>query len=219
NYPDAKEKLEALFATKGIGSDDRVVAYDNGAETPAARLFWTLEYLGHARAAVLDGGLKAWLARGGATTTEPAPPRAARFSAAVRPERLHAKADCERMLAATTGMPAGAVAMLDARSPEEWRGDDVRAKYAGRIPGAINVDWREHFTPDALLKPPAALLQLYRSRGVSPDKEVVAYCQTGQRSSVTYWVLRLLGYQTVANYAGSWVEWGNDPATPKAAGA
>jgi thiosulfate/3-mercaptopyruvate sulfurtransferase len=218
NYPDAVEKLEALFSVRGLGTATRIVAYDNGKETPAARLLWTLEYLGHQQVSLLDGGLSAWQAWGGAVTTTPATPETARFSAAVQATRMHAKADCERMLSAGTDRAAGFV-MLDSRSPEEWRGDDVRAKFGGRIPGAVNLDWREHFAPDATLKPLDTLHQLYAARAVTPDREVVAYCQTGQRSAVAYWVLRLLGYPRVANYAGSWVEWGNDPATPKAQGA
>ena len=107
--------------------------------------------------------------------------------------------------------------VLDARSPEEFRGEDVCAKYSGHIPGAVNIDWRENFTT-TVLKDPATLQTLYTSKGVTQDKEVIAHCQTGQRSSVSYWTLRLLGYPKVGNYAGSWVEWGNDPTTPKAQG-
>jgi thiosulfate/3-mercaptopyruvate sulfurtransferase len=213
NYPDVPERLAVLFAGKGIGAGTRVVVYDNGRETPAARLFWTLDYLGHRAAAVLDGGFAAWQAAGNQVAVEPASVQPAQFVPAVESSALHTKAECERMLASSSG-----VVMLDARSPEEYRGDDVRAKYGGRIPGAVNVDWREHFGADGLLKAPEALRALYTSKGVTPDKEIVAYCKTGQRSSVTYWVLRLLGYPRVANYAGSWVEWGNDPNTPKQAG-
>lgn len=212
NYPDAPERLAARLAGKGIGSASRVVAYDGGAETPAARLFWTLEYLGHGRAAVLDGGLQAWQAAGRPLATEAPPVAPATFTPAVAAARLHTRGGCE---------PApgdAAHVMVDARSAAEWRGEDVRAKWGGRIPGAVNVDWREHFAPDARLKEADALRALYVGRGVTPAQEVIAYCQTGQRSSVTYWVLRLLGYPRVANYAGSWVEWGNDPTTPKAAG-
>jgi thiosulfate/3-mercaptopyruvate sulfurtransferase len=108
--------------------------------------------------------------------------------------------------------------ILDARSPEEFRGEDVRAKYSGHIPGAVHIDWRENFTTTTVLKDPGTLKTLYESKGVTPDKEVIAHCQTGQRSSVSYWTLRLLGYPKVGNYAGSWVEWGNDPTTPKVQG-
>ena len=91
----------------------------------------------------------------------------------------------------------------------------MRAKFGGHIPGTVNIDWVENFGSGPLLKDPASLRALYESRGVTRDKEVIAHCQTGQRSSASYWVLRLLGYPKVGNYAGSWVEWGNDATTKK----
>jgi thiosulfate/3-mercaptopyruvate sulfurtransferase len=213
NYPDTKEKLEALFSSRGIGSTTRVIAYDNGKETAGPRLFWTLEYLGHTNAAVLDGGLKAWQAEGGELSTEVPTVEAARFTSKVDPAKMPTKEQCEIAIGDPTKI------VLDARSPEEYRGEDVRAKFGGHIPGAVNIDWRENFTGGTALKDPATLRTLYESKGVTKDKEVIAHCQTGQRSSATYWVLRLLGYSKVGNYAGSWVEWGNDPTTKKVPGA
>ncbi|MGH2370993.1 MAG: sulfurtransferase, partial [Chloroflexota bacterium] len=212
NYPDTKEKLEALFADKGIGNSTRVITYDDGKETPGARLFWTLEYVGHTNAAVLDGGLQAWQAANGEVSTETPKVEPAKFTSKIDPAKLPTKQQC----ALAIGDPSKVV--LDARSPAEFRGEDVRAKYGGHIPGAVNIDWRENFTGSNRLKEPAALRALYEGQGVTKDKEVIAHCQTGQRSSVTYWVLRLLGYPKVGNYAGSWVEWGNDPATQKVQG-
>ena len=95
----------------------------------------------------------------------------------------------------------------------------MRAKYSGHMPGAVNIDWRENFTTTTVLKDPGTLKTLYERKGITRDKDVIAHCQTGQRSAVSYWVLRLLGYPQVGNYAGSWVEWGNDPTTPKAQGS
>jgi thiosulfate/3-mercaptopyruvate sulfurtransferase len=213
NYPDTKEKLEALFASKGIGSASRVVTYDNGKETASARLFWTMEFLGHTNSAVLDGGLKAWQDAGGEVSTTAPPVEKAVFTSKIDPSKLPTKDQCELAIGDNTKV------VLDARSPEEFRGDDVRAKYGGHIPGSVNIDWRENFGADARLKEPAALKSMYESKGVTKEKEVIALCQTGQRSSVAYWTLRLLGYPKVGNYAGSWIEWGNDPTTKKVQGA
>ena len=77
----------------------------------------------------------------------------------------------------------------------------MRAKYSGHIPGAVNIDWHENFTNTTLLKDPVTLKTLYASKGVTQDKEVIAHCQTSQRSSVSYWTLRLLGYSKVGTYA------------------
>jgi thiosulfate/3-mercaptopyruvate sulfurtransferase len=213
NYPDTKEKLETLFASRGLSNTTRIITYDNGKDTLGPRLFWTLEYVGATNVAVLHGGLKQWQAAKGEISSAPVPVEPGTFVATVDPARLPTAAQCTLALGDPTKV------ILDARSPQEFRGEDVRAKYSGHIPGAVNIDWRENFqTNTTLLKDPVTLKTLYESQGVTPDKEVIAHCQTGQRSSVSYWVLRLLGYPKVGNYAGSWVEWGNDPTTPKAQG-
>jgi thiosulfate/3-mercaptopyruvate sulfurtransferase len=212
NYPDTKEKLEALFASKGMSNTTRIITYDNGKEHLSARLFWTLEYIGATNVAVLNGGLTQWQAEQGEISTVPVQAEPGTFVATVDPAKLPTAAQCQLALGNSTKV------ILDARSPEEFRGEDVRAKYRGHIPGAVNIDWRENFTT-TVLKDPVTLKTLYASKGVTPDKDVIAHCQTGQRSSVSYWVLRLLGYPKVGNYAGSWVEWGNDPTTPKAQGS
>jgi thiosulfate/3-mercaptopyruvate sulfurtransferase len=213
NYPDTKAKLEALFARRGLSNTMRIIIYDNGKEHRSARLFWTLEYVGATNVAVLDGGLTQWQAEQGAISTVPVQVEPGTFVAMVDPAKLPMAAQCQLALDNPTKV------ILDARSPQEFRGEDVRAKYRGHIPGAVNIDWRENFTDTTVLKDPVTLRNLYASKGVTPDKDVIAHCQTGQRSSVSYWVLRLLGYPQVGNYAGSWVEWGNDPTTPKAQGS
>jgi thiosulfate/3-mercaptopyruvate sulfurtransferase len=212
NYPDTKEKLEKLFGDRGIGNGVRVVTYDGGtgSDTQGARLFWTLEYAGHPNVSMLDGGIKAWQARNGELSTEAPAVQPAPFTSKIDPAKLPTKEQCELAINDKTKV------VLDARSPAEYRGEDVRAKFGGHIPGAVNIDYRENFTAEGVLKSAVDLKTLYESKGVTKEKEVIAHCQTGQRSSVTYWVLRLLGYTKVGNYAGSWVEWGNDPLTPKA---
>jgi thiosulfate/3-mercaptopyruvate sulfurtransferase len=213
NYPDTKEKLEALFASKGLSNTTRIITYDNGKDHRSARLFWTLEYVGATNVAVLNGGLTQWQAEQGAISTVPVQAEPGTFVATLDPAKLPTAAQCQLAL----GNPTRVI--LDARSPEEFRGEDMRAKYRGHIPGAVNIDWRENFTATTVLKDPVTLQTLYASKGITPAKDVIAHCQTGQRSSVSYWVLRLLGYPKVGNYAGSWVEWGNDPTTPKAQGS
>ncbi|HET7772118.1 MAG TPA: sulfurtransferase [Chloroflexota bacterium] len=215
NYPDTKEKLEALFGNKGIGDGLRVITYDagNGTDTTGSRLLWTLEYAGHTNVAWLDGGIKAWQAAAGELSTEAVTVPAAKFASKIDPAKMPTKEQCETAI----GDPTKVV--LDARSPEEYRGDDVRAKFGGHIPGAVNIDYRLNYTPAGTLKAPPELRQMYESKGVTANKEVIAHCQTGQRSSSTYLVLRLLGYNKVGNYVGSWVEWGNDAETKKVQGA
>lgn len=151
NYPAPRDVLARLVAGRGIGTNDRVVVYDGGAETAAPRLFWTLEHLGHRNVAVLDGGVRAWQAAGGEVTPALPDPPAATFVPAMQPQLLHRLQDC------LGHAGAGTVVMLDARSPEEYRGDDVRAKFGGHILGAVNVDWRLLFADNARLRESASV--------------------------------------------------------------
>lgn len=204
------EQEKQLFGQKGIGKETKVVVYDNGKETKASRLFWTLEYYGKSNVSVLDGGFKKWQQQNLATSTEETKVTAADFAPKANPALLAAKAD---VLAA---IDKPGMAIVDSRSPQEFSGQDLRAKRGGHIPGAVNINWTDLFTGDdpPVLKSPADLKKMYEDAGVTKDKKVIAHCQTGQRSSVTYLTLRLLGYDNVRNYDGSWQEWGNDPDVP-----
>ena len=108
------------------------------------------------------------------------------------------------------------LALLDTRTPAEFTGLDLRAARGGHIPGAVNLPWTDAMDPQRQLRlrPDPVLRKLLEQRGVTPDKDVVVYCQTHHRSAHTYWVLRYLGYPRVRGYSGAWSEWGNDPRLP-----
>jgi len=208
--PIAASKAEELFSGLGIGGDTAVVAYD-GPKNPfgAARLFYVLEYFGHAKVRVLNGGFAKWeQERRAISTAVPAPAKAA-FEARPRPE-LSATAE---QLRARLGEPT--VCLLDARSDDEYSGKDVRASRAGRIPGAVNVDYLQTIRPeDHTFKSAEELRRIFEAKGVTPDRETITYCHTGGRAAHDYFVLRLLGYQRLRNYDGSWAEWGNSDTLP-----
>ena len=201
------ETVEAVLGKLGIDADTTVVIYDAETGIDAARLFWTLEYYGHQDVHLLDGGWGAWQRAGREASTEPPAVAPKTFVARSRSELI---ADAAWMLA---HLDDEKLTIVDARSVEEYRGEDVRALRGGHIPGAILVDWRTTLNDDGSFKDVAALEALYQSAGLEPGQEVVTYCQTGHRAAHNYFTLRLLGY-TVRLYDGSWEEWGNRADTP-----
>jgi thiosulfate/3-mercaptopyruvate sulfurtransferase len=165
------EAIARLFGDAGIDEYAHVVVYDEGRATEAARVFWTLEYYGHPNVSVLDGGLKKWTAEGRTLSTEPPEVTPATFTVRARPEALST-----RELILDELEEDGAV-MLDARTEEEFRGEDVRAERGGHIPGAVHIEWTENFTSGEapVFKSALELEKLYEDQGVTKDKRVHAY--------------------------------------------
>ncbi|MBI2862214.1 MAG: sulfurtransferase [Chloroflexi bacterium] len=206
NMAPPPEQFAQVMSAVGVGDETLVVIYDEGNNLSAARLFWTLEYYGHKRVSLLNGGIAAWQAEGRDVTRRAQAVSAAKFTSRPDPSKLATKQEVLDAL--------GKVRLVDARAPEEYAGTDVRAARGGHIPGAVNINWVDNLAsgPVTLFKSAKELETLYKE--VPRDQPVIAYCQTGVRAANTYFTLRLLGYQQVRNYDGSWAEWGNDPNTP-----
>jgi len=204
-------QLSAVFSAIGLREDSHVVAYDNTGNGRASRLLWTLDVLGHPAFSLLDGGLEAWVADGGPLESGQVAPRPSQYTARLRNPAALADLDYVR-----SRLEDDDVVVLDTRTPAEYAGTDQRAARAGHIPGAVNFDWTLAMDPhrQRRLLPEAVLRKRLRELGVTPDKEVIAHCQTHHRSAHTYIVLKHLGYQRVRGYAGSWSEWGNRDDTP-----
>jgi thiosulfate/3-mercaptopyruvate sulfurtransferase len=200
--------IEEMLGRLGITPETVVVAYDDLGGLNAARLFFTLDYVGHGRVALLNGGVTKWVAEGRPLSKDV--PRLTETAYRVR-------AHTERVAPAgwiLHNLGRHDVALVDARTPKEFSGEDVRAKRGGRIPGAVNIEWTENLTPKKTFKSAEELRAMYENAGVTEDKTVVAYCQTMHRGALAYFTLRLLGYPDVRGYDRSWSEWGNDERLP-----
>lgn len=200
--------VDHLFNLRGVDAKTPVVVYDDQSGMRAARAFWFLEYFGHPRVQVLDGGFGAWLGAALPVTREAAAPPKSTWAGAPQERTIATWRDVKDRL----GRPD--VVMLDTRSDGEHNGTTVRAKRGGAIPGAVHIEWSRNLGPEGTFKPAAELRAMYESAGVTPDKEVVTYCQGGYRAAHSYLALRLLGYPRVRNYTGSWKEWGDREELP-----
>lgn len=195
--------IEHLFASRGVSDDVPVVVYDDTSGIRAARAFWFLEFFGHPNVRLLDGGYHAWVRAGLPTTTEAEKPKPTAWTG-IRDENILASwRDVNDRLGKSSTV------MLDTRSDEEYCGTQVRAARGGAVPGAVHLEWTNNLAPDGTFKPAEELRTMYARAGVTPDREVVTYCQGGYRAAHSYLALRLLGYPRVRNYVGSWKEWGD----------
>ena len=208
-----KEVFERLLAERGIANDTTVVVYGDKNNWFAAYAYWYLKIYGHEDVRILDGGRQKWIDEGRELATETPSPEQAEYSAKQRDETLRAYRDKVK-----EGIGSQEKALVDVRSPQEYSGELVSppgyeqegALRAGHIPTAQSIPWAQAVRDDGTFRPADELRELYESRGVTPDKEVTAYCRIGERSAHTWFVLReLLGYAKVKNYDGSWTEWGN----------
>jgi thiosulfate/3-mercaptopyruvate sulfurtransferase len=199
-----EEQLTAL----GIARSDKVVVYDGGTFY-AARLWWILDQLGHEEKAILNGGLPAWIRDGGELQTGAAEtnPASEPYVGAPNEEGIATLAEVTR----ATDDPD--TVLIDARTAEEY--------VAGHVPGAVNIVFTENAVAGdgpKVWKSAAELRAMYAAAGVTPEGHAIPYCTTGVRSAATYFTLRLLGYEEVSLFTGSWKEWSSHPELPVATG-
>ncbi|MCW8826375.1 MAG: sulfurtransferase [Gammaproteobacteria bacterium] len=202
--------LSKLFSAIGLTPELHVVAYDDEGGGKAARLIWTLACIGHHNASMLNGGLFAWGNEGHPTSDRPQQPTPSTYTANISSDAM-AHINADEVVAALNSESA----LLDARSEGEYLGTKKFAERAGRIPGAIHMEWTKMMDqPNNMrLKPLESVRGMLQEHGIKDGQEVIAYCQTHHRSALSWFVLDLLGYRA-RGYEGSWSDWGNRSDTP-----
>jgi len=213
----SREALSELLSQSGIGPDTHVVLYGDNNNWFAAWAYWQLRLHGVESVSLIDGGRKYWLEHDLPLTTTV--PDYAETGIDL-PEPDFSTRAFQRDVEAQLGQSD--LALVDVRSPAEFSGEVLAppgmsesAQRGGHIPGAVSAPWAQVVNEDGTFKSADELREHYAAKGVTADKDIVAYCRIGERSSHTWFVLHeLLGYQNVRNYDGSWTEWGSVIGVP-----
>jgi thiosulfate/3-mercaptopyruvate sulfurtransferase len=214
-----QEGLSKLLQKAGVGADTTLVLYGGNNNWFAAYAYWLLRYLGYGNAKLLNGGRKKWELESRAMASD-----VPSFSGTDYKIDSSVNGDFRSFRdEVLSKAKSGNASFVDVRSPEEYRGEKLapdhlpqeQAQVPGHIPGAANVPWGKAANEDGSFKSADELKALYEGVGVTPDKEVIAYCRIGERSSHTWFALHeLLGYNNVKNYDGSWTEYGSLVGVP-----
>lgn len=208
-----KEKFEEVASHLGIANDTTVVFYGDKSNWFACYALWLFQYYGHENVKIMNGGRLKWEKEGRPFVKDvPTYPKT-NYRAKEADKSIRAfRDDVFKQMEAKKPL-------VDVRSPKEYSGELTHmpnypqegATRGGHIPTAVNIPWAQAVNEtDATFKSAEELRALYEGKNIKPDGEVIAYCRIGERSSLTWFVLKyLLGYEKVKNYDGSWTEWGN----------
>ena len=211
------------FGGLGIGNEGRIVLYGESRNLMAARAFMALDYLGHGdRCALLDGGIEAWQAEDRPTVATPSEPEAKPFAPKLKPGVVVERKLVADASWAVANLPEPGVVLVDARPESQYTGEVAGGGVprGGHIPGGVHLYWESLFADEVRpkLPPMEELRKRFAAVGIEPGDEVIHYCRTGGQASYTYYVSRLLGYQSTL-YDGSFLEWSNTVGTPVETGA
>ena len=195
------EKLKAVLEAAGVSDNTRVIVYSDSSVLPATRAYFTLDYLGHANAALLDGGLGKWTSEGRMLTKDAPSAAAGHLTPHVKPELVVQMDEVKKMAAKPA--PSADALLLDVRSAADFTGEK-----GSHIPGAANLFWMDTQVSrdNQALKSEAEIRKMFEAAGVKPNSKVVTYCNSGMQASQSYFTLKYLGYD-VRMYDGSMSEW------------
>lgn len=208
-----KAEFEKLCSQLGIAKDTTVVLYGDKSNWFATYALWLFRYYGHENLKIMNGGRAKWVQENRHLTKDIPEHPQTDYQAKEPDKGIRAFRD-QVFKHIEASLP-----LVDVRSPKEYSGELLHmpnypqegATRGGHIPHAVNIPWSQATREsDGTFKSVEELRQLYDAQGITPDKEIIAYCRIGERSSHTWFVLTyLLGYPDVKNYDGSWTEWGN----------
>ncbi|WP_216894474.1 sulfurtransferase [Nocardia alni] len=216
-----REQFSDLLSARGISNDDTVVLYGGNNNWFAAYAYWYFKLYGHRDVKLLDGGRKKWELDGRPLST----------AAVTRPATGYKAGEQDLSIRAFRDDAINAIGvknLVDVRSPDEFSGKILapahlpqeQSQRPGHIPGALNVPWSKAANEDGTFRSDEELAELYKDAGLDGEKETIAYCRIGERSSHTWFVLQeLLGHKNVKNYDGSWTEYGSLVGAPIELGA
>jgi thiosulfate/3-mercaptopyruvate sulfurtransferase len=221
----SRRAYEELLQREGVNNGTTLVLYGDFNNWFAAFAFWVFKYYGYKDVRIINGGRKKWLIEDRLTTKDiPQYPKGNFIAVTDTDNDIRVFFNYVRGTLENNGSSSNTVELVDVRSPREFTGEILappeypteHAQRGGHIPGAKNIPWSQAVNDnDGTFKSADELKKLYESKGITTDKEVIAYCRIGERSSHTWFVLKyLLGYPNVKNYDGSWTEWGNIIASP-----
>jgi len=209
-FPIPTAWAQRLLRATGINASSHLVVYDEQGNALAARIFYFLAFFGHSHVKILNGGLRKWKAEGRPVTIDAPRVPDGDFIPAPNPTLV---ATSDWIL---KHLKNPQVAIIDARSPAEYRAERVIGPRGGHIPGAVNIPWDRVLGPgnDQTFLPVASLRQVFVESYIIPELQVVVYCQFGTRGAEIYFALCLLGYRQVRLYDGGWEDWSTDPKLP-----
>lgn len=201
-------EIASILGSQGISETKTIVLYDDGTGKYAGRMYWILSYLGAKDVKILDGHMDAWKAARKPVTKNPTKVVATKFTA--NPQKS--------MIATMAEVKAAGALIVDARSPEEFKGTATSELRKGHIPGAVNIEFKNMLDAKGKMKSAAELKKIFDAAGVTKDKQVILYCESGVRAGIIYFALTsILDYSKVKVYDGAYLEWQADSANKVAA--
>ena len=210
-HPLSNAEAERIFGEAGIDHNTRVIVYDDGTGPSASGVWFVLDFFGHKNVKVLNGGFRKWLKEGRPVTQEVTTVEKKRFHAKEHPEKIVTREWVQKNLRTKD------VVVVDTRSFNEFIGKDLRpgAQRGGHLPGAVHLEWTKFSDKVNTFKPAEQIEQVLAQRGITRNTKVVTYCGTGLgRSTDMALAMKLIGYDNVVEYTGSWEEGCADPRLP-----